>query len=172
MTQDLNTSPVAKRFRTLEQGNGYARGVYQAAKRIDEWEGENYEGTSVLAGAKVMTARGYIPEYRWAFSIDDLVLAVAHLGPAVVGTPWLEGMDRWDRNYMLRAEGSERGGHCYLIRGVLMNPVWLREPVFRIANSWGDDWGTSGDAFIRVADFEKLMKQGGEACIPMRREAV
>jgi hypothetical protein len=168
-TQELIASPAVSRFKTLDAGNAFARDVYHRAQKLDEWPGEDYEGTSVLAGAKAVSALGFIPEYRWAFSVDDLMLAVSHLGPAVVGTSWMEGMDRWDKNGVLTASGNVRGGHCYLIRGVLLNPIWLREPVFRITNSWGDDWGIGGDAFIRVSDFEKLMKDGGEACIPMRR---
>jgi hypothetical protein len=168
-TQELIASPFAKKYHTQEDGNAAAFALYKEAKKVDEWPGEDYEGSSVLAGAKVLASRGLIPEYRWAFSVEDLVLAVGHHGPAVVGTDWLEGMDTWDRNGVIRATGNVRGGHCYLIRGVLLNPSFIREPVFRITNSWGDSWAKRGDCFIPVADFAKLLKSGGEACIPVRR---
>lgn len=167
-TQELITSPVVKRFSTFDQANGYALGVYHAAQKIDQWPGEDYDGTSVIAGAKVMKARGYIPEYRWAFGIDDLVQAVSHLGPVVVGTNWHEGMDSWDDDGVLTVEGDIRGGHCYLVRGFIAGSV----PYLRITNSWGENWGLSGDAFIRVRDFAILLASGGEACIPMRRESL
>lgn len=178
-TQELITSPAVKRFRSIEQANGYARGVYFSAQEQDEWPGGEYpgaqpiySGSSVLGGAKVLAARGYIPEYRWAFSIDDLILAVGREGPAVVGTDWTEDMDRYSKNGLLAgASGPVRGGHCYLIRGITLKPklAGVNEPVFRITNSWGDGWGFQGDAFIRVSDFERLLKAGGEACIPIRR---
>lgn len=171
-TQELIASPAVKRFQLFEQGNAFAQALYKLAQHNDEWPGENYDGTSVLAGAKSVAKLGYMPEYRWAFSIDDLILAVAHAGPAVVGTDWLEGMDNYGRDALLSASGGVRGGHCYLLRGVLVNPHFAREPVFHITNSWGDSWGKQGDAYIRVSDFEKLLKAGGEACIPMRRDQV
>src|SRR5215217_2541716 len=34
--------------------------VYMGAQRVDEWPGEDYEGTSVRAGAKALQARGFV----------------------------------------------------------------------------------------------------------------
>ena len=46
----------------------------------------------------------------------------------------------------------------------------MLDPVLRITNSWGEDYGMGGDVFVKVNDFERLLKNGGEACIPMRRD--
>jgi hypothetical protein len=173
-TQELICSPAVKRFRDASQANGYARCFYFAAQKLDEFPGENYEGTSVLAGAKVAQARGYLPEYRWAFGIDDLLLAISQHGPAVVGTDWTDEMDHVLPNGLLSGTGgSVRGGHCYLVRGLILTPptnLNIHEPVLRVTNSWGEDYGVGGDVFVKVSDFEKLLKDGGEACIPMRRD--
>lgn len=178
-TGELISSPSVKRFKSQEIANAYARGFYAEAKKNDEWPGEDYEGSSVLAGAKVAALRGYIPEYRWAFGIDDLVGAVSHIGPVVVGTDWTEDMDNVLPNGLLSGTGGKvRGGHCYLIRGLILNPSKAGgyerlglDPVLRITNSWGKSYGRNGDVFVKVDDFEKLLKNGGEACIPMRRES-
>src|SRR5688572_5030153 len=73
--------------------------IYWEAQRHDPWDGgaypgakPQYEGTSVLEGIKVVHEMGYIKEYRWAFGLDDLVMAVGHCGPAVLGINWYDGM--------------------------------------------------------------------------------
>lgn len=66
--------------------------IYKAAQQLDPWPGDAYEGTSVLAGVKVLQAEGHISEYRWAFGLDDLVLALGHKGPAVLGLNWYANM--------------------------------------------------------------------------------
>jgi C1A family cysteine protease len=56
--------------------------------------------------------------------------------------------------------GTNMGGHAYVLNGV--DTV---KKVFRIKNSWGKLWGQQGYAFIRFNDFEKLLSDGGTACI-------
>jgi len=66
--------------------------LYHDAQQVDEWPGDNYEGTSVRAGAKVLQARGYITSYSWAFTVDEMVASLLELGPIVVGTNWYDSM--------------------------------------------------------------------------------
>jgi hypothetical protein len=146
--------------------NAFARGLYDDARRVDEWPGEAYEGTSVLAGAKVVAARGYIDEYRWAFGLDDLVLAVGHHGPAVLGVNWRNAMFDPDADGTLHVTGPTAGGHCIYLRGVS-----IKHQMGRISNSWGPTWGKDGDAFISFADLAILLADEGEACIPVGRHA-
>src|SRR5690348_7295325 len=47
-------------------------GVYLAAQRVDEWIGENYAGTSVRAGAKVLKQLGFIDTYTWTWDVEEL----------------------------------------------------------------------------------------------------
>ena len=147
-----------------------ARSIYKQAQFIDEWPGEEYEGTSVLAGAKVVKLQGHIAEYRWAFGIDDLIAAVGYKGPAVLGIPWYEGMLDPDERGFIRPTGRVAGGHA-----ILTNQVQVREEFFFLPNSWGE-WGIPqrpGDvrsgARVSFSDLDRLLHEWGEACIPVLR---
>lgn len=146
--------------------NQSAQSIYHVARTLDPWEGENYEGTAVISGAKAMQQLypGKIKEYRWCFSLADLVLTVGYLGPVVAGTYWHEGMHRPSSDGIITATGSITGGHCYLVTGGN-----IRTNMFRIRNSWGSNWGIQGDAFISFSDMEKLLMNQGEGCVPLMR---
>jgi hypothetical protein len=81
-TYDLAASPSP-----LRQANGlpfdedFAQALYHLAQKYDEWPGEDYGGSSVLGGAKAAQHMGFIGEYRWAFNIDDMLRALATIGP-------------------------------------------------------------------------------------------
>ncbi len=138
--------------------------IYYSAQQADEWPGHDYEGTSVLAGAKTAQMMGYIDEYRWAFSFDDVLLSIGYKGPAVLGIPWYEGMDWPSAGGYIRPTGALRGGHA-----ILANGVSVRTGFVRLHNSWSSSWGVNGDCFISFEDLRTLLEQHGEACIPVRR---
>lgn len=149
--------------------NAYGQSVYEDAKKADEWEGEDYEGTSVLAGAKVMQERGFFMEYRWAFNTDEALRALAYHGPLVIGINWRESMFDPDDAYYLDTSGDVAGGHAILIWGVQLDSK--KNPDYVLAhNSWGPYWGRYGNVKIRVEDFDGLLQDDGEACIPMGRK--
>jgi hypothetical protein len=154
-----------------ELGNKIARFYYHEAKKIDEWEGEDYEGTSVLAGAKVMHRYGFISEYRWCFDIDDIINVVVANGPVVIGIPWYESMYRTNRDGLCDVSGNIVGGHCITITGYDPAMAFGRQTleVFRWRNSWGTGYGKGGSGYIRVSDLRKLFAEGGEACVPVVR---
>lgn len=134
--------------------------IYQLAQTMDEWAGENYEGTSVLAGAKAAKSLGYYASYQWAFSLEDVLYALIK-APVVIGVNWYEGMMQPDSSGIIRPTGSVVGGHCVLIRGLAVGREWVR-----IRNSWGD-WGPlHGDARIRWTDLDRLIMEDGEQCVP------
>jgi len=135
-------------------------GIYCFAQFLDEWQGEDYEGTSVRAGAKALQRLGFISKYSWAFTIDEVINTVLNEGPMVVGTAWYEGMSNPDRNHFIHPTGQLQGGHCYLINGV--NIVLER---LRIKNSWERDWGDRGRGWITFKEFAGLLADQGEACI-------
>lgn len=144
--------------------NTSARKLYKLAQTLDEWPGENYSGTSVLAGAKAVSSQGFMSEYRWAFGIDDLILAVGHAGPAVIGLKWWDGMWNVDSQGFVRATGTVVGGHAILCIGVNVTKRY-----FILHNSWGKTWGVNGECKVSFDDMDKLLKDQGEACIPVVR---
>ena len=160
-TGDLTARPVAIK---VPDPASYATNLYRYCQQIDEWPGEAYSGTSVIAGAKTLQTRGFLKEYRWAFGLDDLVLAVGYKGPAVLGIPWYESMYSAPGGKVV-VSGRQVGGHCILARGVNVRERWVL-----LRNSWGADWGVGGDARISFDDLARLLNEGGEACIPVGRQ--
>jgi hypothetical protein len=150
----------------------YANNIYQTAKQIDEFPGEIYEGTSVLAGAKVMKARGFIESYRWAFGMDAVRSAIIQEGPVVIGVPWRQGMYETDQNGIVKVTGKLVGGHCLTLTGYdpAMKIGSRTYEVYRWRNSWGTKYGVNGSGYIKAADLSKLLKGVGEACVPIGRQ--
>lgn len=142
-----------------------ARRIYSRAKQLDEWPGEAYSGTSVLAGMKAAVEMGYFGEYRWAFGEADLALAIGYKGPAVLGIPWYEGMMHPDAAGYLRPTGTLVGGHA-----IMCHSISITRDRYAVHNSWGKDWGINGNAYIKRADMRALLAKQGEACIPLVRK--
>ena len=157
---------VAARPAVDSVDSALAMRLYHRAQQLDPWPGAepDYYGTSILAGAKATQEEGRIGEYRWAFGLLDLILAVGYRGPAVVGVNWYEGMFFPDRDSVISPTGRLAGGHAILVNGVSVT-----KDLFRIHNSWGSNWGTGGDAFITFDDMDRLLHEDGEACIPVQR---
>jgi Papain family cysteine protease len=156
---------------TAAVGENKALEIYRAAKAIDEWEGEDYSGTSVLAGAKIVKAAGYIGEYRWCFGIADVRDAVLMSGPVVIGIPWYDEMYETRASGLVNVGGTKVGGHCITITGYHPSANLdgkIRE-VFRWRNSWGKTYGIKGSGFIQSHHLAALLEDGGEACVPMSR---
>lgn len=148
--------------------------IYWEAQRNDPWDGGSYpgakpkyEGTSVIEGVRAAQKLGYITEYRWAFGLDDLVMAVGHCGPAILGVNWYDGMFDTHSCGWLHVAGELAGGHAILCKGVNVTNRY-----FTLHNSWGPKWGVKGDARISWDDVDRLLHEGGEACIPVHRVAV
>ena len=145
--------------------------IYHAAQKIDPWEGgsypgasPHYEGTSVLSGIKIAKNQGYFNSYRWAFGIEDLILGVGHNGPAVLGIPWLMGMNNPNVHGYISATGRKLGGHC-----ILCMSVNVKEERFTLHNSWGSAWGMYGKCYINFSDMDLLLKDRGEAVFCLKR---
>ena len=152
-----------------KEPNRFANYVYKEAQKIDQWPGEDYEGTSVLAGAKIMMRYRMLHQYRWAFGVDDVIGALMSTGPVVLGINWYNGMYTAP-NGKLTIFGNKVGGHCILAIGY--NPsseTFGGKETIILQNSWGKSWGIDGIAEITVEDLRRLMEEGGEACVPLVR---
>lgn len=153
--------------------------VYNRAQKIDEWPGENYDGTSVRAGAKVLQSMGAISSYWWATNVEELMESVLYLGPVVVGTWWHNNMFWPDEDGVIGLGGGLGGGHAYVVNGGNFDVEYVQEKwptlqtsrgVFRIKNSWGRVWSHKGYAYISVEDMDVLLRSGGEVCIASELE--
>ena len=151
--------------------NQLAFKYYDLAKKADDWPGEDYEGTSVLAGAKVMKAEGFIQSYRWCFSVEQVRDAIIAEGPVVIGIPWRQNMYSTGSNGVVKVSGAVVGGHCLTITGYdpAMKIGNKTYEVFRWRNSWGKDYGVDGSGYIKYTDLAKLLADNGEACVPIGR---
>jgi hypothetical protein len=154
-TQFVLSAPVmSKRSVLPERGE-----IYRQAQLIDEWPGENYDGTSVRAGAKVLHGLGRIAGYVWGFNALDVRNHLLTRGTVVVGTNWFDSMFTPDARGFIKPSGAIVGGHAYLIVGYS-----LKRNAFRILNSWGRNWGQNGRAWIGFNDLDYLIRDYGEAC--------
>ncbi len=160
IAQDLAARPVVVPGVTAQN----AQRIYHRAQQIDEWPGEAYEGTSVLAGMKAAVEAGYFSGYRWAFGEQQLALAVGYKGPAVIGVPWYSGMFNTDMAGVLHVKGDLVGGHAILVYG-----IDLKRGFYKLRNSWGADWGIDGNCLLSRVDMAKLLGAQGEAVIPVGR---
>lgn len=137
--------------------------LYRECQEADEWEGTDYDGTSVRAGAKVLTRRGRIGGYSWAFNAADVKRwLLAGKGAVVMGTDWHEEFNEVRPDGFLEEPSSEGTdlGHAYLIIG----GDFGKRNAFRVLNSWGTDWGQKGRAWMHFDLADHLIKARGEAC--------
>ena len=172
-TNELRAQPVVVK---LPDPTAFAFGLYKQAQKVDDQPGENYSGTSVLAGAKVVKSLGFMDGYKWAFGIDDVIDTIVAQGPVVLGIPWYDSMYDTRPSGLIDVSGEVVGGHCILADGYDPKARFAKEglgntfEVIRLRNSWGPDWGVHGDGYITVSDLAALLKADGEACVPVGRK--
>lgn len=174
---------IAARPKVHPADHALAMRIYNRAQQTDPWaDTPPAEGTDVLDGAKAGVEFGYYSEYRWAFGLEEVVATIGYLGPVVLGISWYDGMFAPDARGLIAITGQVAGGHAILANGVNVRwpatlPIAQRSfanlnqdvSTVRLHNSWGAAWGVGGEAFLRLSDLQRLLSQGGEACIPTRK---
>lgn len=182
------THELAARPKIVLRDDAFARNLYHRAQQLDEWEGEDYDGTSVLAGVKavkeIKNALGVplISEYRWAFGLFDAAKVLSYRGPLVLGINWYEDMFYPNDKYFITPTGEVAGGHAILCNGIKIvrkagvtewpvqwTNVDLDKSYVRLHNSWGLSFGLNGDVFVTLRDLGFLLTEQGEACVPLAR---
>jgi C1A family cysteine protease len=141
--------------------------LYKEAQKLDQWPGENYDGTTVRAAFKVLQREGLVSGYSWAFTLEPVIDHVLEVGPVVMGTSWFRDMFTPNRWGYLEITGQDDGGHCWTIVGAdraRRNPDSSFGAV-RMVNSWGPGWGEKGRAWVTFKDLETLIRLDGEAAV-------
>lgn len=161
---ELAAQPVARRG----VDSTFALQWYRDAQKTDDWAGEDYSGTSVLAGMKVGVDRGYYSGYHWCFDVDQMARSVAQLGPVVIGVPWRSGMYDTAADGLVDVTGSDIGGHCLVVIGYRLD-YRGHGPCFVWLNSWGPTYGLNGRGFVPRDDMAALLATSGECAVPHDR---
>lgn len=144
-----------------------AEKIFAGATQIDKLEGRDFGGTgaTMIAAMKACQEFGWFDEYAWCFSIDDVCDTLVRRGPVILGIDWYDSMFTPDERGLLTVGRGDKGGHC-----VLANGFWPGHPDFGdlivLTNSWGNEWGLRGRAYIRYADLKDLLLDSGEAVHP------
>jgi hypothetical protein len=133
--------------------------IYERAQEVDEWEGTNYDGTSVRAGAKILQLDGYLLEYAWAWDETTIRNYLLTRGPVVLGTRWDYAMFQPDAKGFVWPGQGVAGGHAYLALGYSHERL-----AYRCVNSWGPAWGQVGRFWLAAEVVQDLMADWGEAC--------
>lgn len=141
-----------------------ARMFYKGAQKSDEWPGENYEGTSVNGLMKFLKLKGWVAEYRWINTLDELKRTLCFYGPVISGSVWKEGCFYPDAHGFINFEGKTEGGHAICICG-----IDVEEEYFLIQQSWGLDHGTKGQVKMRFVDMGQLIGTRPQICYPQKR---
>lgn len=145
-----------------------ATAIYERAQELDEVPGEDYAGTSVLAGMKAGVEAGLFGGYRWAFGTRDIAQTLLRRLPVVVGVPWSAGMYETGPGGLVEVTGDPVGGHALAVVGLrLKGPQGQSGPFFVWQNSWGTGYGDGGLGYVHHKLLAGLLAGQGEASVPM-----
>lgn len=147
--------------------NADCQRYYERARQIDEWPGEDYDGTSNQAGAKAYKEAGYYEAFVWAANPTEMRAYLYDVGPVTFTCKWRTGMYRTDRDGYLNVSGNVVGGHLMAIIGILGSGDYV------VQNSWGEDFGKGGVCYVRPQVMNALYSEGHwTSCAPTEKKLV
>ena len=160
MRNMLDSAPYTTKFGPSDMD------IYLGAQFLDEWQGEGYDGSSILGACRFTEKLGYIEWYGWGQRADDGRRWLLLNGPILLGIRWTDGMFYPDeKTHLIRPTGRTVGGHA-----IQSYRYDHRQGVFWLHQSWGYEWGKNGLACIQGEDLDMLIAEGGElATIRERR---
>jgi hypothetical protein len=153
----LNSGPV------YNEGGPDSATIYHGAQLNDEWDGEDYDGTSARGAMKYLQSLGMVSAYVWARAVSEAERWVAFNGPLLLGLDWRDSFDEPASDGVLRLPptASIRGGHEVLIVGVN-----TRRAMFRMMNSWGAGWAQHGRAWMPYELLDRLLSETADVVTP------
>lgn len=155
-TQALSLSPNINNKLTAAN----AEWLYWLAKENDEFDGDNYSGSSVLGAQRGLNSNGYTTSYQWCTTVEEIIQALAFKGPVQIGINWYQSMFQVGAGGVITiSPGSAiAGGHALCVGGYKLGGEYLR-----LDNSWGKGWGVNGSAWLAASDLMRLLTEEGEA---------
>jgi pimeloyl-ACP methyl ester carboxylesterase len=151
------------------------RMLYEMAKRFDEWDGEDYEGSSLRGAIRGWKNNGVCQEKRWPYTqtpgyltvkrakdarshtvgayyrirpvVSDFHAALNEVGVVAVSAQVHAGWDA-PRDGTIPFRKTNDGGHAFALVGYNDKGFWVQ-------NSWGPEWGSNGLAIWTYEDWAK-----------------
>jgi hypothetical protein len=163
----------------MQKDHPHPFALYRKFILVDEWRDNDREafgpderlqfGTSIRAGAKVCQSLGFLVNYLWAESAEDVrAWHLANFGSVVLGVNWTASMMKTDTSGFIHYKGRIEGGHAIVTTGWNDRLRYNGKLVQALCcqNSWGPGWGQQGRFWLLRDDLERLIADHGEACAP------
>lgn len=152
------------------------RMLYEIAQRYDEWEGEDYEGSSLRGAMKGWYHHGVCSEKEWPYDVKNpgrltpnaaldaqrrplgsyyrvrhrhlnhMHAAINETGILLASAEVHSGWDAADKDGYIPYRRDRLGGHAFAIVGYDTEGFWIQ-------NSWGESWGFWGFGHLRYDDW-------------------
>lgn len=151
----------------------FAIGVYADATAVDQWQDVQFPsddcGTSGLAIAKVLKARGIADSYTTATTAEAIARDLAH-GTLLYGTPWYQawfepvGPDALLDDIKDWESSPVAGGHLVTVTALekvafdRSGRLDLKRTIIRLRNHWGS-WGDNGSFRMSLALYQHTRDQ-------------